>query len=135
MLRAVLPGARMLTGVVFAVNLLVGSACQNPTGPERELSGALIYARHCARCHGPDGQGTQEVPAAKDLSNASYMESLSDERLRMIIHNGKPPAMPGFQGQFAEPSLKVLIAFVRSLSRPEAATAARPPGARTPESE
>jgi cytochrome c oxidase cbb3-type subunit 3 len=128
MLRAVLPGARMLARVVLAIGLASSVSCQDPTGPEREISGELIYARHCARCHGPDGTGTREVPAAKDLTNVSYMETLTDERLRMIIHNGKPPAMPAFQGQFAEPSLKVLIAFVRSLSRPEAARASRPPG-------
>lgn len=133
MLRAVSPDARILACVVFAASLPAG--CQNPTGPERELSGELIYARHCARCHGSDGKGTQEVPTAKDLTNTRYMETLSDERLRMIIHNGKPPAMPAFQGQFAEPSLKVLIAFVRGLSRPGAVEASRPPEERGPATE
>lgn len=94
------------------------AACENPTGPERDIEGQQIFDRHCARCHGTDGKGSKESPSAKDLTNLSYMRTLSDERIRMTIHNGRPPAMPGFQGQFAEPSLKVLVAYVRSLSDP-----------------
>jgi cytochrome c oxidase cbb3-type subunit 3 len=113
----------LLLGLVAASAVV---ACQDPSGPEREISGPLIFGRHCARCHGSDGRGSAEVPTAKDLTNQSYMRSLSDEHLRMVIHNGKPPSMPGFAGQFTEPSLKVLIAYVRSLSQPEVADATRP---------
>lgn len=91
-------------------------ACQSPSGPERELSGKQIYDRNCARCHGLDGKPTSESPSARDLTNRSYVSSLSDEAIRRTIEGGKPPAMPAFGGQFMEPSMKLLVAYVRELA-------------------
>ncbi len=105
--------------LALAVCLL--GACSNPSGPERALDGKLIYDRHCARCHGIDGKPTKESPGARDLSNASYMSSLHDDDLRAAIEKGRPPNMPPFAGKFMDPSLKILIAHVRSLSDPELA--------------
>lgn len=100
------------------VCLLSVTGCENPTGPERPIEGQVIFNRHCARCHGPDGKGSKESPSAKDLTNKAFIDGFTDDQLRMAIHNGRPPAMPGFRGEFAEPTLKVLIAYVRSLSDP-----------------
>ena len=111
---------------IAAVLVLV--ACQASAGPERELSGERIYQRHCARCHGVDGRPTREMPTARDLTIDSYMKTVSDEQIKMVIQRGKPPQMPGFGMQFAEPSMKVLVAYVRSLSDPEVVGATRPPG-------
>ena len=94
---------------------LVG--CQVPAGPERALSGQDIYQRHCARCHGPDGKGTAAAPGARDLSNAAYMATRSDDQLRGAIMQGIAPNMPAFGGQFLEPSMKVLVAYVRGFAR------------------
>ena len=91
-------------------------ACQSPSGPERELSGKRIYDRNCARCHGLDGKPTSESPSARDLTNRSYVSSLSDEAIRRTIEGGKPPSMPAFGGQFMEPSMKLLVAYVRELA-------------------
>jgi cytochrome c oxidase cbb3-type subunit 3 len=102
--------------------------CGAATGPERELSGESIYRRHCARCHGADGRGTPEVLAAKDLTNRSFIESLSDDRIMATIREGRPPTMPGLGERLAEPSLRVLVAYVRSLSDPTVGSALRPPG-------
>lgn len=100
--------------------LLSVVGCENPTGPERPIEGKVIFNRHCARCHGMDGTGSKEAPSAKDLTNKAYLDRFTDDQLRMVIDNGRPPAMPGFRGEFAEPTLKVLIAYVRSLSDPSA---------------
>jgi cytochrome c oxidase cbb3-type subunit 3 len=108
--------------------LLAG--CTVVTGQEQALSGREVYERNCARCHGKDGRGTKDMPSAKDLTNATAMRELPDERLRGVIMEGKPPNMPAFGGELMEPSLKVLVAYVRSLSDPEAVGATRPPGER-----
>lgn len=107
-----------------ALGLLAG--CSEASGPERPLSGKSLYQRNCARCHGADGKGTPKVPAAKDLTNLSYMKTRSDADLRAAIMQGKPPTMPAFGGQFAEPSMKVLVAYVRSLSQPSVSGATEP---------
>lgn len=108
--------ARGLALVAFVLGSSLGLACENPSGPERALSGKRIYDRNCARCHGLEGRPTKEAPGARDLSNLSYMNSLSDDQIRGMIDKGKPPAMPSFGGRFVEPSMKVLIAYTRSLS-------------------
>jgi mono/diheme cytochrome c family protein len=104
--------------LLFALSLAGASACQNPSGPERDLSGKRIYDRNCSRCHGLDGRPTAESPSARDLSNAVYVSSLSDDAIRRAIEGGRPPAMPAFSGQFMEPSMKLVVAYVRELSRP-----------------
>jgi mono/diheme cytochrome c family protein len=102
----------------LALVLSLGAfACESPSGPERELSGKQIYDRNCARCHGLEGKPTPESPSARDLSNESYINSLSDEAIRRAIEGGKPPAMPAFGGQFMEPSMKLVISYVRELSQ------------------
>lgn len=103
--------------LVAALVGLVG--CSEPTGPEKPIDGSRLYVQHCARCHGPDGRGLKEVPGVRDLTDANLMGMLTDERVRNTIRMGKPPNMPAFS-HFAEPSLKVLAAYVRSLSEPPA---------------
>jgi len=109
---------------VLALGLLVG--CSEPTGPEKPIDGARLYAQHCARCHGLDGKGLKEVPGVRDLTDANLMGMLTDEHMRRAIRMGKPPTMPAFT-HFAEPSLKVLVAFVRQLSQPTPAAPAPAP--------
>lgn len=108
---------RTLHWLAFAA-LAAGSACQEPTGPEREISGAKLFARHCARCHGPEGRGLPEVVGIRDLTDPNMMSTISDERIRGAILMGRPPTMPSF-GFFSEPTVKVLAAYVRQLSQPD----------------
>lgn len=104
--------------LIAACGLL--GACSEPTGPEREISGAKIFAQNCARCHGLDGKGLPEVAGVRDLTDEGFMSTLSDERLRRSIRGGRPPTMPAFN-HFSEPTLKVLIAYIRQMSQPELA--------------
>lgn len=91
------------------------SACQTEAGPERDISGKMLYERHCSRCHGVDGT-PPAAAGAPGFSDANRMAQLSDEQIAGIIRMGRPPRMPGFGDQFLEPSRKVLIAYMRSLS-------------------
>lgn len=97
--------------------VLAAAACSEPTGPEKPIDGARLYIQNCARCHGPDGRGLKEVAGVRDLTDRNLMGMLTDDRIRQTIRMGKPPTMPAF-GHFAEPSLKVLTAYVRGLSSP-----------------
>lgn len=105
-------------GHALGVLALALVACKEPTGPEREISGAKIFGQHCARCHGPDGKGLPEVAGVRDLTDAGLMSMISDDRIRAAIRMGRPPTMPSF-GFFSEPTLKVLSAYVRQLSQPD----------------
>ena len=111
------------TGLVALAWLLLG--CSEPTGPEKPIDGPRLFAQHCARCHGPDGKGLKEVPGVRDLTDFNLMSMLTDERIKSTIRMGKPPTMPAFS-HFAEPSLKVLVAYVRQLSQPIGAATPAP---------
>ncbi len=96
---------------------LCAIACGDPTGPETPISGQQIYDQYCARCHGADGAGVAEQPAALGrLNTPAVMRTKSDEQIMGVIRAGKPPTMPGFAGEFTEAKLMVLTAYVRSLS-------------------
>ena len=105
--------------------LLTGAlACGDPTGPETPIDGKKIYDQYCARCHGFDGGGVPEVPAANGrLNNMILMQQKSDQQIMGVIRGGKPPAMPGFAGEFTEAKLMVLTKYVRELSLPGAGEA------------
>lgn len=111
--------------MLVAAVLVALVACKEPTGPEREISGAKIFAQNCARCHGLDGKGLPEVAGVRDLTDPGFMSTISDERMRRSIRGGRPPGMPAFS-HFSEPTLKVLVAYVRQLSAPELAQPSRP---------
>jgi cytochrome c oxidase cbb3-type subunit 3 len=49
--------------------------------------GALVYARACARCHGPDGTGT---PKGGSIVDPSYLALVSDQSLRTTVIAGRP---------------------------------------------
>ncbi len=93
--------------------------CSNAAGPEREMSGKATYDRHCARCHGLEGRPTPIAPTARDLTNRKYIDELGDRRIEMAIMGGRPPTMPAFGGQFSQPEMDLLTAYVRSLSNPD----------------
>lgn len=94
-------------------------ACGDPTGPETPIDGKKIYDQYCARCHGFDGGGVEDVPAANGrLNNTILMQQKSDQQIMGVIRGGKPPAMPGFAGEFTDAKLMVLTKYVRELSVP-----------------
>jgi len=114
------------TGRGLVAALVWLAACSEPTGPEKPIDGSRLYVQNCARCHGPDGRGVKEVAGVRDLTDKNLMDMLTDERIRNTIRMGKPPTMPSF-AHFAEPSLKVLGAYVRSLSSPPEPAPAKQP--------
>jgi len=118
-----------------AVLVAAAAGCVVPAGPEKEISGKQLFLRHCARCHGEQGKGSPMMPSARDLTNQSYMATKNDDQVHRVIMSGKPPNMPAFGGQFGEPSMKVLVAYVRSLSDPSVANATKPGNGPRPEAE
>jgi len=105
---------------------LLAVGCKEPTGPEREIDGERLFFQHCARCHGIDGKGLADVSGVRDLTDPVYMGTMTDDQVRRTIQRGKPPNMPAFGRQFAEPSLEVLIAYVRRLNTKKPASTQPP---------
>lgn len=90
--------------------------------PER---GADLHLKHCADCHGVDGQANvivmhMDVPP-RDQSDAAYMKVLPDAYLYLVTCKGgaavgKNGVMPAWGDVLSDQDLKDLVAHIRSLS-------------------
>lgn len=100
------------------------AGAEAPTGP---AGGAALYARWCASCHGPrgDGNGGNAAylpvrPAAH--SSAQAMSGRSDDALFDVIAaggaaSGRSPRMPAFGATLAPAEIRALVGYIRDLCR------------------
>ncbi len=84
--------------------------------------GARLYARYCAGCHGPDGQGGAHtfMPHVENLTRKGYIELLPDEYLATVIREGGPSVgkssyMPAWGGTIPEEDIASIVAHIRRL--------------------
>jgi mono/diheme cytochrome c family protein len=110
----------------------VPSEISERANPESLEEGELrYYARQfkgkCARCHGKDGRGGEEVPPPPmrppaDFTDASHMKSRTDGELyyQILMGGGEFCAMPAFgpESDYAWSDEKIwhMVAFVRRFS-------------------
>jgi mono/diheme cytochrome c family protein len=88
-----------------------------PAAAEEPKRSALWDA-YCTVCHGPDGKAQTEEgrkKMARNLSDARWQASVSDERLHNSIRRGREN-MPSFGKKLNDEQIKALIAEVRSLA-------------------
>jgi cytochrome c oxidase cbb3-type subunit 3 len=80
--------------------------------------GAALYQQHCSVCHGVDGKGGVGVP----LSLSSFIDSVSDEYLRITIRVGRPGRiMPSFP-KLSEAQVNAIVEHMRGWSKAPAVT-------------
>ena len=103
----------------FLFGLAALAAAQNPTMlghpedyPRVDVEhGARLYAEHCDRCHGANGNGVSGV----DLRSGKFRNATTDQQLRAVITNGFPTAgMPSFT--FDSADLTGLVAYLRNMN-------------------
>lgn len=85
--------------------------------------GMEIFQANCAACHGPKGKGDGAAAAALDpkprnLSDAEYMSTLSNEHLLKVITEGgasvgKSPMMAAWGGILSENDILNVVAYLR----------------------
>lgn len=69
----------------------------------------------CAACHGPDGKGNQAL-GAPNLSDDIWLYGGAVGDIESILRNGKQGNMPSFSSLLNENEIKLLAAYVMSLS-------------------
>ena len=108
----------------FTLMLLGGLAC---SGPLQAADAEQLFSFYCVQCHGYSGKGdgtsaAHLTPPPRDHTNAELMDPIGDVVIAETIRFGGTgrgyPNMPGFP-QLAGDELVALVAYVRSLSRPE----------------
>jgi mono/diheme cytochrome c family protein len=99
-------------GAVALVVLLAAPAVAEE--PKR----SALWESYCTVCHGPDGRAQTEEgkkKGARNLADARWQASVSDDRLTSSIRRGREN-MPSFGKKLSEEQIKALIAEVRSLA-------------------
>lgn len=87
-------------------------------------AGAELYAQTCARCHGPEGQGTRRAPA---LNVQTFFQTYTaDAAILQVVARGVPgTAMPAWGDRLSEREIEGIVAFIRSWE-PTAPAVAQP---------
>jgi len=80
------------------------------------------WNKNCTICHGKDGKGKTKAglkAKVKDLTDAKYQESFSDDKAfksikEGIVEDGKKKMKP-YGDKLSDKEIKELVAFVRTL--------------------
>lgn len=85
-------------------------------------SGAKLYKRYCAGCHGDDGRGGAHtfMPHIENLTKKGYIELLPDSYLYTAIADGgeaigKSSYMPAWKSKLTDREVKDIIAHIRAM--------------------
>ncbi len=71
--------------------------------------GGVLYATHCAACHGDTGKGGVGVP----LSLPSFLDSVDDRFLQLTIRHGRPGrVMPAFS-TLSDAQIAAIVNYIR----------------------
>jgi mono/diheme cytochrome c family protein len=97
---------------------------KNPVAatPESINAGQQLYQRHCASCHGKNGQGgsgNDLIPAAPNLIDAEWKHGSSDGEIFKVIKEGVPPElnMEPWGDRIKDPDIWNIVNYVRSLAK------------------
>lgn len=82
------------------------------------ISGKMIFTRHCAGCHGPEGKGDGYMMLGPDPANLTRSSTTqkSDAMLLQTIHEGKSN-MPSWKLRLSEDDSRAVLAYIRSLKK------------------
>ncbi len=87
-------------------------------------AGAEKFAQLCVACHGADARGNPLL-GAPNLSDPVWLHGGSAPAVRASIADGRGGKMPAHAGRLGETRVKLLAAYVLSLSAPADVTVAR----------
>lgn len=117
----------MLNKIILAGFLAViatsGSFLANAAGKGDPAKGKEKFNQICASCHGPTGHGDGPAAAAlnpkpRNLSDAKYVSTISDDQLFKTIKEGgsavgKSALMPPWGSVLSDADIQNVIAYLR----------------------
>jgi mono/diheme cytochrome c family protein len=101
-----------------------GSHAVSSAGRNTDSFGAvsdppMLFKDNCAKCHGKDGRAKglkAKIAGVRNLTDAKWQESVTDERIYNSITNGRN-RMPAFGKKLSDAEIESLVSFVRSLKK------------------
>ncbi len=115
----------IVTGQASTVDAAMTENKANASASDRGDTGEGAYMGYCVNCHGYEGKGDGPLAESlgdalpRDLSDAEYMSTRSDEELFNVIKNGGKgtgfsDAMPDWGYNFQDADIKALVQYIRS---------------------
>ena len=103
---------------LLAAGAIAGCTTGDDPGPALAVEPAVIYARMCARCHGPDGRGDPEIrktmPNVRDFHDPAFRAKATTDSIVTVVMAGKGQ-MPAFANSLSLPKMQALSGYVRRL--------------------
>jgi cytochrome c oxidase cbb3-type subunit 3 len=103
--------------VLAYVLSLSGRSAETPASPEMLAAGKQTFTTICAACHGADGKGNPLL-GAPNLTDKVWLHGGSVADIRETITNGRTNKMPAHLERLGETRVRLLAAYVLSLSQP-----------------
>ena len=97
---------------------------KNPVAATQESlnTGQQLYQRHCASCHGKNGQGgsgNDLIPAAPSLVGGQWKHGSTDGEIFKVIKEGVPPDfnMTPWGDRLKDQDIWNILNYIRSLAK------------------
>ena len=134
---------------VFVLSLIlvatIMTSVRSQTSSKSLADGKRLYAVNCANCHGDAAQGAVKAgfeisiiterggKQPPDLTDKAWDHGSTDARIFRVVKEGIPSGMmPPHKGRLSDNEIRNVIAYIRSLASPPAATTiVAPPAAST----
>ena len=98
----------------------VPQLAQKPAQSKQHQTGADLFKRNCASCHGDDGNTAIWArsglnPAPRDFTTAQAASELTRERMIHSVTNGRPgTAMMSFTRKLSAEEIQIVVSYIRS---------------------
>jgi len=114
-------GADGVEQVLAYVLSLSGRELKGPAGAADSVAaGKVRFTTMCSACHGADGKGNQAL-GGPNLTDSVWLYGGSVDDIRDTITKGRSNAMPAHLDRLGDTKVRLLAAYVLSLSRPTSA--------------
>jgi mono/diheme cytochrome c family protein len=115
------PAATLLFVALAGAGYFAGSSAgaqRKTVAKNSNIDAHTVYSRHCATCHGEDGDANTEkgeLYGATDFTSKKWWdkEHPSDARLRRTVGAGKRGGMPAFGRRLSAAEIAALVTYVR----------------------
>jgi cbb3-type cytochrome c oxidase subunit III len=110
-----------IIGIAVALSFALHTAtATRQTKAAKPVDAQKVYRKNCATCHGNDGRAKTikgRLKGAKNLTDATWQASVTDERITDVITIGQEGGMPAFGKKLSQDEVTALVGYVRALKK------------------
>ena len=112
----------MMFSRIFIAVIIQIALCYfvSPKTIAEEIDAQGLYEKHCVICHGDDGKGKTDLGEgleARDFTDKSFQDSITDEGIIDQITNGTPERMFPFKDKLTAEEMKALVPVIRAFGK------------------